>query len=62
MTGVLGRIGRSVWAALRELTGEADYDRYLRRQQACRGGAVLTPGQYWQQRWRHDERPGTHCC
>jgi uncharacterized short protein YbdD (DUF466 family) len=50
---------RRIWAALRELTGEADYDRYVRRH---RGGAVLTPGEYWQQRWRHDEQPGTRCC
>ena len=49
-------------AALRELTGEADYDRYVRWHRSCRGGAVLTAGEYWQQRWRHDEQPGTRCC
>jgi hypothetical protein len=51
------RLLRMVWAALRELTGEADYDRYRRRV-----GTGLTPGQYWLARWREDDRPGTRCC
>jgi hypothetical protein len=49
---------RSFWAALRELTGEADYDRYRRRM----GAAALAPGDYWAARWRHEDRPGTRCC
>jgi hypothetical protein len=56
------RLLRAVWAALRELTGEADYDRYRRRHHACRTGAALTPGQYWLARWQHEDRPGTRCC
>lgn len=62
MTRLLGRAGRAAWAALRELTGEADYDRYLSRHRACHTGAALTPGQYWSARWRQDDQPGTRCC
>lgn len=55
-------LARSVWAILRELTGEADYDRYRQRRAACHHGTVLDPGEYWQARWRAEDQPGTRCC
>lgn len=55
-------LARAVWSALRELTGEADYDRYLERHAACRPGTALDPGQYWQARWRSEDQPGARCC
>ena len=52
------RLLHACWRALRELTGEADYDRYRRRM----GAAALSPGAYWNARWHHEDRPGTRCC
>jgi uncharacterized short protein YbdD (DUF466 family) len=57
------RLLQAGWSQLRELTGEADYDRYLDRHRACRTGTpVLTPGEYWRARWEQDESEGARCC
>lgn len=62
-TGWLIRLLTTAWSQLRELTGEADYDRYLLRHSTCRPGApTLSRGEYWRARWEQEEAPGSRCC
>jgi uncharacterized short protein YbdD (DUF466 family) len=60
----LGRIGAGLIWYLRELTGEADYDRYVDH---CRlHGSCVTPVSRQQfERLKWEDRaasPGTRCC
>ena len=62
--GWLRRCARGVHWYLREVSGEADYDRYLehhRRRHPARN--PLTPAEFQRYRWQHRaEHPSSGCC
>jgi len=49
---------------LRELTGEAAYDRYLDRHRLAHPGAPVLPRREFERRRtdRGDQNPGARCC
>jgi uncharacterized short protein YbdD (DUF466 family) len=49
---------------LRELTGRADYDRYLVRHRHAHPGVPVMPRRDFERRRldRGDQNPGTRCC
>lgn len=62
--GWLVRPLSAIWSHLKEVTGEADYDRYLDRHRIHRPDVpTLSRGDYWRARWELDEgEPGSRCC
>ena len=64
MTAVLTRWGRGVWWYLREVSGEAAYDRYVEHELALHPGATVLDRRTWERRRQdaYGARPQQRCC